>query len=70
MVFFAAGSYPLVSKVLHSVRIALRDKYEMVSNDDLAFCFVVDFPFYEYDDTSKSWDFGHNPFSMIQGGLQ
>ena len=32
--------------------------------NELAFCWVVDFPFYEYNEQEKKWDFGHNPFSM------
>lgn len=35
--------------------------------NELAFTWVTDFPFYEYDEKNKKWDFGHNPFSMPQG---
>lgn len=35
--------------------------------DELAFAWLVDFPFYEYDEKEKKWDFGHNPFSMPRG---
>ncbi len=70
IVFFAAGKYSRVSKVLHKVRMSLRDKYQLVDNNELAFLFVIDFPFYEYDDDKETWDFGHNPFSMIDGGMQ
>jgi aspartyl-tRNA synthetase len=35
--------------------------------NELAFCWLVDFPFYEYDAKDKKWDFGHNPFSMPRG---
>lgn len=35
--------------------------------NELAFCWVVDFPFYEYNEQEKKWDFGHNPFSMPHG---
>jgi aspartyl-tRNA synthetase len=37
--------------------------------DELVFCWVVDFPMYEWQDDTRSWDFSHNPFSMPQGGL-
>lgn len=70
VVFFAAGTYSLVSKVLHTLRMNLRDMYSLVHDDDLAFCFVVDFPFYEYDEKNDVWDFGHNPFSNVVGGLK
>lgn len=36
----------------------------------MAFCWIVDFPFYEWDEKSKKLDFGHNPFGMPKGGLQ
>ena len=69
ILFFGVGKYSLVCKVLHTVRMYLRDKYELVDNDEFAFCFVVDFPFFEYDDGSDKWDFGHNPFSEVVGWL-
>ena len=65
MVFFGAGGWELVCKVLNKVRLALRDKYELANKDHLAFCYVLDFPFYEWDDKREQWDFGHNPFSMV-----
>ena len=36
----------------------------------MAFAWIIDFPFYEWDERSKKLDFGHNPFSMPKGGLQ
>ena len=38
--------------------------------DELAFCWVVDFPMYERNADTGEWDFSHNPFSMPQGGLE
>lgn len=35
--------------------------------NELAFCFIIDFPFYEWDEKEGRWDFAHNPFSMPQG---
>jgi aspartyl-tRNA synthetase len=54
-----------VCKVLHTVRIFLRDKYSLVDDNELAFCFVVDFPFFEVDEETGKLDFGHNPFSKV-----
>lgn len=68
MVFFGAGEYALVTKVLSSVRLALRDKYSLAKQDELAFCWVTDFPMYERKDDG-SIDFEHNPFSMPHGGV-
>ncbi len=69
IVFFGVGKYSLVCKVLHSLRMFLRDKYNLVDQNELAFCFVVDFPFFEYDENTDKWDFGHNPFSEVVWGL-
>ncbi|MDQ1416784.1 MAG: aspartyl-tRNA synthetase, partial [Acidimicrobiaceae bacterium] len=38
--------------------------------DELAFCWITDFPMYEWNDETRGWDFSHNPFSMPQGGLE
>ena len=70
MAFFWVWSYAQVCKTLHHTRIYLRDKYDLVSDDELAFCFVVDFPFFEQDEETWEWDYGHNPFSEVVGGLE
>ena len=70
MVFFAAGNYSLVCKVLNKIRLHLRDKYELADPNELSFCFVIDFPFYEFDETTGKYDFGHNPFSHVVGGVE
>jgi len=70
MVFFGAGSYDSVSKVLWKLRLELRDKYHLADNNELAYCFVVDFPFYEWDENRDRLEFGHNPFSWVDGWLE
>lgn len=65
MIFFGAWTIALVCKVLHKVRMHCRDTYDLVDDNELAFCFVVDFPFFEYDESNDSRDFGHNPFSHV-----
>ncbi len=70
IVFFGAWSYDLVCKVLHTVRIYLRDLYELVDKNELAFCFVVDFPFFEVDEETGEFEFGHNPFSRVVWGVE
>lgn len=67
MIFFGAGEYALVTKVLGAVRIALRDKYNLADKSELAFAWVTDFPMFERKDDG-SIDFEHNPFSMPHGG--
>ncbi len=65
ILFFGAGDWHLVCKVLNKVRMYFRDIYEMVDDNELAFCFIIDFPFYEYDDSRERRDFWHNPFSHV-----
>ena len=69
IVFFGADKRPLVNKVLGKLRIALADFQGLKRDDEVALCWVTDFPFYEYDETRHQVDFGHNPFSMPRGGL-
>ena len=42
----------------------------LIAEDAFEFCWIVDFPMFEYDETAKKIDFSHNPFSMPQGGLE
>lgn len=69
-VFFGADSRDKVNKVLGQLRIAFADHFELKNNKEIALCWIVDFPFYEWDDGAKKLDFGHNPFSMPKGGLK
>ena len=50
-------------------RVYLAEKLEIIPQDVFAFCWIVDFPMYEYNDDLEQVDFSHNPFSMPQGGL-
>lgn len=69
MIFFGAGEYPLVTKVLGAVRVALRDKYHLADKSELAFAWITDFPIFERKDDGTI-DFEHNPFSMPHGGAE
>ncbi len=52
------------------IRTWLGNELELIKNDSFEFCFVVDFPMYERDETTDKIIFTHNPFSMPQGGLE
>ena len=69
-VFFGADTREKVNKVLGQLRIAFADHFGLKNPDEVALCWVVDFPFYEWDDGANKLDFGHNPFSMPKGGLE
>lgn len=70
MLFFWVGPKDLVNKVLNKVRLYCRDYYKLADDNDLAFVWITDFPFYEYDEKNKKWDFWHNPFSHVVGGVE
>ena len=69
-VFFGADTRNKVNKVLGELRIAFADHFGLKNPDEISYTWVVDFPFYEWDDKVKKLDFGHNPFSMPKGGLK
>ena len=69
-VFFGADTRAKVNKVLGQLRIAFADHFGLKNPDEVALCWIVDFPFYEWDDGAEKLDFGHNPFSMPKGGLE
>ena len=69
-VFFGADERDLVNKVLGQLRIAFADHFGLKDPNEVALCWIVDFPFYEWDDKRNKLDFGHNPFSMPKGGIK
>ena len=68
-IFFIADEYLKACKDAGNVRNELGKRLELIDENVYKFCFIVDFPFYEETDDGKI-DFGHNPFSMPQGGLE
>lgn len=69
-VFFGADDRDKVNKVLGQMRIAFAKALNLADENKIALCWVIDFPFYEWDDGANKLDFCHNPFSMPKGGLQ
>jgi aspartyl-tRNA synthetase len=68
-VFFAAGKESQAAKLGGLARIRTGELLNLIDKDRFELCWIVDFPFYEYDEDEKRVDFAHNPFSMPQGGL-
>jgi len=68
-VVFVADTYKVVTKTLDVVRRTIRDMFQLVDKDELAFCFIEDFPFFEETDDG-GLDFAHNPFSFVKWGMQ
>ncbi len=68
-VFFASGEELTASKLAGQVRNKLGEELDLLEKDCYKFCWVVDFPYYEWDEEEKKIIFSHNPFSMPQGGM-
>ena len=69
-VFFGADLRQNVNKVLGQMRIAFADTLGLKNPQEVALCWIVDFPLYEQDEATGKIDFCHNPFSMPNGGLK
>ena len=69
-VFFGADTRPVVNAVLGRLRNEFAAHFDLKKSDEVALAWIIDFPFYEWDDHGKKLDFGHNPFGMPKGGLQ
>ena len=69
-VFFTAGKKGEAEKFAGTVRTRLGQELNLIAQGDFKFCWVTDFPMFEYNEDDKKIDFSHNPFSMPQGGLE
>jgi aspartyl-tRNA synthetase len=69
-VFFAAGKAEQAAKLAGAARTRVAEELGLIEQDAFRFCWVVDFPMYEYDEEAKKVDFSHNPFSMPQGEME
>jgi aspartyl-tRNA synthetase len=67
--FFAAGKAKEATRLAGAARTRVGEQLELIEQGCFKFCWIVDFPMYEYDDESKKVDFSHNPFSMPQGEM-
>ncbi len=69
-VFFVCNNEAAACKLAGAARDRICDDAGLREKDTYKFCWVVDFPMYEYDEKAKKVEFSHNPFSMPQGGLE
>ncbi|QZP07324.1 aspartate--tRNA ligase [Caenibius sp. WL] len=69
-VFFAAGKEEQAAKLAGAARIRVGEQLDLIDRDRFELAWIVDFPFYEWDEDNKKVDFAHNPFSMPQGGME
>ena len=68
--FVLADSKNKINKLAGLLRIKLGSELDLIDKNKYEFCIVNDFPMYEYNEEDNKYDFGHNPFSMPQGGLE
>ena len=68
--FFLAGKPSEFVTVAGKARDVVADELGLSNKDSFELCWIVDFPMYEWDEEHKKVEFGHNPFSMPQGGLE
>lgn len=69
-VFFGADARSVVNAVLGRLRNEFAEYFGLKDPNVIAFCWVIDFPFYEWSESGRKLDFGHNPFSMPKGGIE
>ena len=68
-IFLACGKEKEIEKILSLARNKIANDLNIIDKDKFAFCWIVDYPMYEIDETTKKIIFSHNPFSMPQGKI-
>ena len=69
-IFLACGKEKEIEKILSFARNKIAEDLNIINKDIYAFCWIVDYPMYEFDENSKKIIFSHNPFSMPQGKIK
>ena len=69
-IFLACGKEKEIEKILSLARDKIAKDLNLIDHDKFAFCWIVDYPMYELEESSKKIIFSHNPFSMPQGNLK
>ena len=70
VVFFAAGKPADAAKLAGAARTRIGEELGLIAKDRFEFCWIVDFPMYEWNEEEKKIDFSHNPFSMPNMALE
>ena len=68
--FMVADSESMAPKLANVLRNELGERLNLIDKNKVAFCWIVDFPFFEKNEETGAVDFAHNPFSMPQGGME
>ena len=69
-VFLACGKEKEIEKILSLARDKIAKDLRLIDENQFAFCWIIDYPMYEFDEAAKKVIFSHNPFSMPQGNIE
>ena len=69
-IFFAAGKEEDAVRLAGAARTRVAEQLDLLEKGSFRFCWIVDFPMFEFNDEQSKIDFSHNPFSMPQGGME
>ena len=69
-IFLACGNKKEVEKILGLARDKIAKDLDIIEKNQFSFCWIVDYPMFEFDENTKKITFSHNPFSMPQGNLK
>ena len=69
-IFLACGKEREIGKILSLARDKIAKDLNIINEDQFAFCWIVDYPMFEFDENTKKVIFSHNPFSMPQGNIK
>jgi aspartyl-tRNA synthetase len=64
LILFASDARAVANKVLGGLRLWFRDKLDLADENMMAFAWIVDFPFFAYNEETKTWESEHHPFTM------
>ncbi len=69
-IFFAAGKEEEAARLAGLARTRIAEQLDLIERGAFRFCWIVDFPMFEFNEEQQKIDFSHNPFSMPQGGME
>jgi len=69
-IFFAAGKEEDAARLAGAARTRVAEQLDLLEKGAFRFCWIVDFPMFEFNEEQQKIDFSHNPFSMPQGGME
>ncbi|MFP4164032.1 MAG: aspartate--tRNA ligase [Chitinispirillaceae bacterium] len=70
VVFFVCNDEVRANRIAGEIRVKLAQELDLIEKEVYRFCWITDFPMFEYNEELKKVDFSHNPFSMPQGGME